>query len=226
MREVFRVMVIASALILSSGCESWWHLSQKQEPEKPAPKIPRPLYLGTVQQVYPAQKFALLRIIGPMPSPGATIISHPADGSNARIANLQVAEDSSPRNGMIVADIRSGVVAAGDRIFLYRNISSAPTERTVPSNDKTDTEESPRYVPPTPILNPSPNPSPRVPASADQQKTTEEETTSGTLTTGEPEPSSTPESDSSSAPQPSFPDLPQEVPSYIKDIPDDVTGWN
>ncbi len=222
MGERCRITIVSLALLLLASCSGWWHIGQKQQQEKVSPKIPPPLYLGTVQQVYPAQKFVLLRIIGPMPSPGATLISHPADGSTSRIANLQVAEDSSPRNGILAADVRSGVVVAGDRVFLYRDISSAPSGNTARSAD-TETEDSPHYVPPTPPGVRTPIVAPDSPPSSE---TTETELITDAPAPEEPTPPQ-PSSQGSDAESPaSLPDPPQEVPSYIKDIPDDVTGWN
>ena len=211
----------ALALFLLAGCSNWWHIGQKQQQEKNSSKVPPPLYLGTVQQVYAAQKFVLLRIIGPMPSPGATLISHPADGSNSRIANLQVSEDSSPRNGILAADVRSGVAVAGDRVFLYRNISSAPSDKATPSVN-TPTENSPRYVPPSPGVNSTPaSESPQqLPPSSEAAETGQ---STGASAQEEPAPPSQGSDSKSPAP---LPDLPQEVPSYIRDIPDDVTGWD
>lgn len=219
-------MILASALLLVSGCGDWWQISQKQQPSKTSPKIPPPLYLGTVQQVYPSQKFVLLRIVGPMPSPGTTLISHPADGSTSRIANLHVSEDSSPRNGVLIADVRSGVVAAGDRIFLYRDISSSPSTDAAPSVNTSSTDNSPRYVPPVSAVQrtPASDISQQPPVSPSLPETGQPGETSATE-----EPVTSQSEDSTSSPDrsDSLPDLPQEeVPSYIKDIPDDVTGWN
>ena len=85
------------------------------------------MYLGSVHQVFPADKFALLRIIGPMPAEGTVLITHPADGSVSRMANLIVSSAQHARNNFIAADIRAGVAVQGDRVFQYRSIS-APIE--------------------------------------------------------------------------------------------------
>lgn len=144
---------------------------QNQTPtEKPVEQTPAPQYLGTVHQVYPTQKFALLRIIGPIPAPGETLVTHPADGSTARMGNLVVAQDE-PRSGMIVADIRSGEVAGGDRVFLYRNISLPDLDQVKKVADAVDSMDSskpsPSSVPEMPqVALPTPPSLPVAPAAA------------------------------------------------------------
>lgn len=126
--------------LLALGCglsfTSCSQLQQQQkEPdskEETTPEIPPPLYLGSVHQVFPGDKFVLIRIIGPMPTEGTVLITHPADGSTERIGNLIVSSAQHARNNIIAADIRAGVVAKGDRVFKYRSIASAPIEEEEP----------------------------------------------------------------------------------------------
>lgn len=128
-------------------------LQQKQNSEKPAeeatPEIPPPLHLGAVHQVFSADKFALLRIIGPMPKEGTVLITHPADGSTDRVGNLIVSSAQHARNNIIAADIRAGVVMKGDRVFQYRSIAAAPIEEEEPEPfTMTDTDIDVGYTPP------------------------------------------------------------------------------
>lgn len=179
--------------------------------EEPAAQPPAPQYLGTVHQVYPSQNFALLRIIGPIPAPGTTIITHPADGSTQRMGNLVVAEDTPARSGMLVADIRSGAVLSGDRVFLYRDIAlpdpnavrktpeqenAAPEERT-PAPLSVRTSGTAR-----PVSMPAETANPAVSAPI-----------------VEPLPAQP-------AITPPLPPQPTQAPSYLNDIPDDVSQWD
>lgn len=128
-------------------------LQQQQNSEKPAeeatPEIPPPLHLGAVHQVFSADKFALLRIIGPMPKEGTVLITHPADGSTDRVGNLIVSSAQHARNNIIAADIRAGVVMKGDRVFQYRSIAAAPIEEEEPEPfTMTDTDIDVGYTPP------------------------------------------------------------------------------
>lgn len=180
-----------------------------------------PLYLGTVHQVYPAQKFALLRIIGPIPRAGVTLISHPADDSTTRMGNLVVSADSSPNRGIIVADIRSGSVASGDRIFLYRNISRQSDSASDRREDDVVTESPVAIAPPVqPTVAPAaqktdaPLTRPQ-PAAADAAESRGVEVT-------------TPPASAPQGPlrQPAMPNLPDKAPSYLNDIPDDINQWD
>jgi hypothetical protein len=99
-----------------------------------------PLHLGAVHQVYPEQGFALLRIIGPVPKGGTVLISHPMDGSNSRIGNLIVSSEFATRNNIIAADIRSGTVMKGDRVFQYRNLSTSQNDEESEGADSESVE--------------------------------------------------------------------------------------
>lgn len=134
----FRHISVA-LFILGALSQSSCSLVQQQDQQQEAPQEAEaeetnqrpPMYLGSVHQVYPERQFALLRIIGPMPAEGDVLISHPFDGTTDRIGNLCVASGQHSRNGIIAADIRSGVVMKGDRVFQYRNIlqdEEAPEE--------------------------------------------------------------------------------------------------
>ncbi len=112
-----------------SGCSQLQQQQENREQRQQAePEMPAPLYLGTVHQVFSADKFALLRIIGPIPPEGTVLISHPADGSADRVGNLVVSATQRARNGIIAADIRAGLVLKGDRIYKYRTISAVEEE--------------------------------------------------------------------------------------------------
>lgn len=177
-----------------------------------------PLHLGAVHQVYPQQGFALLRIIGPMPKGGTVLISHPADGSNTRIGNLVVSSEYTTRNNIIAADIRSGEVMRGDRIFQYRSISPTQT----PENSEEAALSGPR-----PIID-------SIPDSAVQEllQNTPEQNASAAA------PEDHGDSDAiienlPSAPEPTEQIAPRpasgssiNAPSYLDEIPDDISGWN
>lgn len=123
----YHAALIAVCLLLSS-CSLFEQKSEEaqKEAEKKMAVVPPPLHLGAVHQVFPDQHFALLRIIGPMPAEGATLITHPPDGATDRVGNLCVSSGQHVRGSMIAADIRSGTVVKGDRVFLYQRI--APPE--------------------------------------------------------------------------------------------------
>lgn len=219
-----------------SSCNFMQRFFPKHTPSPAAEQTKKelpPMYLGTVHQVYPAQKFALLRIIGPSPRPGVTLISHPADGANNRIGNLVVSENTAGRRGIIAADIRSGQILAGDFIYLYRNISSVPDdeeERRIDLTPSPDPEPTPA---PTPVAQqprvstPTPSPTRQPAATTPTEPATDDFTA---LFSGEDEPApdfggsavSTP----SQTPQPQIPGTPERAPSYLDSIPDDINQWN
>ena len=126
MNRFLSVLLLSlSSTLIFSACSQ---LAQQQSPQKEEQTseadIPPPLYLGTVHQVFTNDKFALLRIIGPIPPEGTVLISHPADGTASRVGNLVVSSAQHARNSIIAADIRAGLVLKGDRIFKYRSISA------------------------------------------------------------------------------------------------------
>lgn len=215
------VIFLLAPLLLVGACQQQQQLAQAEEQEAQKPKTPPPLHLGAVHQVYPEQNFALLRIIGPMPGPGDTLITHPADGSNSRIGNLVISTGQPTRNNIIAADIRSGTVVKGDRVFRYRNVAgyTAPSQNT----ETTDQEDIAEEV---------------APAVADTSIAPEEESVSNMRDEDFPEPILNREDDDThdtvveAAPQPSVPVTPasptpqQAAPSYLNDIPDDISQWD
>lgn len=145
--------ILLLALSCGLSCTSCSQMQQQQNDEKTKeeamPEIPPPLHLGAVHQVFPSDKFALLRIIGPMPKEGTVLISHPADGSADRVGNLVVSSAQHARGNIIAADIRAGLVLKGDRVFQYRSIAAAPVEEEEPEPfTLTDTEIDVGYTPP------------------------------------------------------------------------------
>lgn len=184
--------------------------TDNQNGEQSEQEIAPPLHLGAVHQVYPEQGFALLRIIGPVPKGGTVLISHPMDGSNSRIGNLIVSSEFATRNNIIAADIRSGTVMKGDRVFQYRSISASENE------DETDGSGSGHAE--RPILDTVPDSVIKEAEEAEQEQPAPEISEDVVV-----EPTYT-----APAPEPAKP-TPSEapgVPSYLEDIPDDISGWN
>lgn len=213
--RILTVMAAAAVLVMSTACQ----LQQQQNPasedktEKQEHKILPPMHLGAVHQVYPEQKFALLRIIGPMPRGGTVLITHPADGSNIRIGNLVVSSDFNARGNIIAADIRSGEVMQGDRVFQYRNISKTEEDEDSPEARRNAYR---------PIFD----------------SVTPEEVAAARLQEGEPvsntptatEEDAIPETPFQDSPEPHTPEPPTsnpavDVPSYLDEIPDDIHDW-
>lgn len=167
--------------------------------------MPPPLHLGAVHQVYPEQGFCLLRMLGPIPVPGTTLISHPADGSNDRAGNLCVSHAQGLRNGMIAADIRSGIVLRGDRVFLYRDIAAPETPETEEAPSPAEEDDTVRDDDPllnTPITDEAP---PAAPAPVEESPSVE----TTVLPAEEQQPA-----------------LPDSSPGKLDDIPDDINDWD
>lgn len=165
--------------------------------------------MGSVHQVFPVDKFALLRIIGPIPPEGTVLITHPADGSADRIGNLIVSSAQHARNNIIAADIRAGQVVKGDRVFKYRSIAAAPIEEEEPVPfTLTDTEIDVGYTPPE----------------------IKEKIQQATEPAEEPiAPTPSPAAATTVLPEnePTVPNIP-EIPPHNKfdDIPDTIGGWD
>lgn len=147
--------VLLSALVCGLTFTSCSPFQQQEKqpaaPDEAIPDIPPPLYLGTVHQVFSTDKFALLRIIGPLPTEGTVLITHPADGSADRIGNLIVSSAQHARNSIIAADIRAGIVMKGDRVFRYRNIAAQEeqsAEEPAEASTLSGTEIDLGYTPP------------------------------------------------------------------------------
>lgn len=195
-------------------------LQQQQNDEKPeeeaTPEIPPPLHLGAVHQVFSADKFALLRIIGPMPKEGTVLITHPADGSADRVGNLIVSSAQHARGNIIAADIRAGVVMKGDRVFQYRSIAAAPIEEEEPEPfTLTGTEIDVGYTPPAikekmeTAMSDAAGPAPSPVLQEDDSNITAGETT--VLPTEEPV----------------APAVPEITPhGRFDDIPDNINDWD
>lgn len=218
MKHFLCLISLMTAALLGS-CSLLQQQAAPSQKEKQAKVLP-PMYLGEVHQVYPSQGFALLRIIGPMPKPGVTLITHPVDGTTARMGNLAISEDSTPRNGLVVADIRAGSVVSGDRVFLYRNISPGDDPEETPLPKPAPARAAEDAAPSTPpmrvnatrddLAQPAPQPAPiPEPAAASAEQETP--------------PATSPHLPSGPIVLPSTPDTP---PAYLNDIPDDVNQWN
>lgn len=234
-----RSVILALVALVPSSC-IWQQQQQQQqkngESDETAGKVAEnpPLCLGAVHQVYPEQNFVLLRIIGPMPAPGTTLITHPPDGSVSRLGNICVTTEKATRNGIVAADVRAGTVLRGDRVFLYRDVSiHSPKEEENPVPADTQPEIGPDMQP---DIKPSDAPSdpeadnehPRIintpvragdedipdPVGAGEDDTAIEQPPSTGDAAGTPD----------SIPLPSG--SPGTAPSYLDEIPDNIDGWN
>lgn len=187
-------------------------LAVEDEKDDEEAKIPPPLHLGAVHQVIPDRNFALLRIIGPMPKEGTVLISHPADGAIDRVGNLMVSSGQHRRGNIIVADIRSGTVIKGDRVFLYRCIAAANEEEeelpqedvNIPSEADMASEESLPDFNSTSAISDAGH-SPFVPA---------------------PRPEPEPEIAPIPKPEPQQEPARSGIPDKLLDVPDTLDGWN
>ena len=219
------IIVLLLPLLLACCCQQQQRVVEEQEEKVVKP--PPPLHLGAVHQVYPEQNFALLRIIGPMPGPGDTLITHPADGSNSRIGNLVISTGQPTRNNIIAADIRSGTVVKGDRVFRYRNIAASASENQGALPNDALAEE---VVAPMQVATPQPEEEEELPSNM-----RDDEFPSPVL--DRPESEAEEEDDDShdthieAHPEPSIPIQPsgapsQAAPAYLNDIPDDISQWD
>lgn len=148
----YSVCVFWKLVCIIVGSSLLWSCSQ---PTKSAPVAAKPTFVGVVDRVYPDQKYVLVRIGGLFPSVGTTLIAHAPEGQGTRVSNLVVSPERLG-NLRIPADIRSGAVASGDLVFLYRGLA-APEAKTsdedvtpVPSeeNEKKTGVEFPPGLPP------------------------------------------------------------------------------
>jgi len=236
-----RSAILALAALLLGSCV-WQQQQQQQqknsESDEAAVKVAEnpPLCLGAVHQVYPEQNFVLLRIIGPLPAPGTTLITHPPDGSVSRLGNICVTTEKATRNGIIAADVRAGTVLRGDRVFLYRDVSThSPKEEDnpepaddqpeiepsiqpdsrpdgVPSDDAAADNEHPGIIN-TPVRASDEDIPDPVTDAGEDDTTVEQDPTAGEATEAP-----------SSIPLPSG--SPGTAPSYLDDIPDNIDGWD
>ena len=223
---LFPFLVLLGCALQFSCSQNQQQPHQETDSRTAAEKVPPPLYLGTVHQVFPDDKFVLVRMIGPRPAEGTVLITHPEDGSTARVGNLIISSAQHARSSIIAADIRAGVVMKGDRVFQYRNIATAPIqEEEAPepepeaftlSGDQIDLG----YVPP------------EVRARREKLAKLREQQSPRPVGTVEPiaqekgpAPSFMPDGeDESPAPAPDF-DVPQGLPR-LDDVPDTISGWD
>lgn len=204
------------AVLAATACQNVQEKRHVTEAEREAAmrKTPPPMHLGAVHQVFPEKHFALLRIIGPLPQEGAVLITHPPDGATDRMGNLRVSSAQNSRSNIIAADIRSGTVIKGDRVFMYRTIapvedeeeqstgeqSTAGEETPAPATDDTLPEHPAPELP-----EPAALPHPDIPEPA----VTEETEPKSVETTVLPEQT-----------DPNAPDI-----KLIQDVPDSIHGW-
>lgn len=217
MKHILFPILALLGMVWQCSC-SQMQQQRSMEPVEGAQKeeLPPPLYLGSVHQVFSADKFALLRIIGPMPAEGTVLITHPADGSTSRMANLIVSSSQHARSNFVAADIRAGVVAQGDRVFQYRAIAAPiePEEDTMPEPATFGSEELDLgYVPPAVQAL-------REKARAARQEPPQEEEETGV----QPAPVLPDEEEEDEAPAPQLPATPG-IP-HLDDIPDTIGGWD
>lgn len=208
--KLIPAIALAALAALPIGCQQQQKASSREKEE--VSKALPPLHIGAVHQVFPDQRFALLRIIGPMPKAGTTLITHPADGSNTRIGNLVVSADQPARNRIIAADIRSGTVVQTDRVFQYRDISPMEGEEESRPSLADDSPSSP--VQQERDLSAS-----QAEAILPQQDAVVESSSpgAGQEVSVLPDPVSTP-------PRPAT--TPSKAPDYLNDIPDDINNWD
>lgn len=223
-----RVILSASVLLLlATACQQQQQQQQLQEKEQEqtVAKTPPPLHLGAVHQVYPEQKFALLRIIGPMPGPGDTLITHPADGSSTRIGNLVISTGQPTRNNIIAADIRSGTVVKGDRVFRYRSIARYEEEKQEQEDTPLEVETTDdTAVEPAPYSEPVSKPVSNMSNEDFPSPVLNSETVESTPVTTPTAPAHQNEAPIQHT-APVAP-LTPATPAYLNDIPDDISQWD
>ncbi len=219
MKPPTAAVLLLALTLLPTACI--WQQQKVETPAEPAaaeakPQVLPPLYLGAVHQVYPEQGFALLRIIGPLPKAGDTLISHPADGSTGRMGNLCVSALMPARNGIVAADIRSGTIAKGDRVFRYRNIASGAASDDVIAVERPAgmVEDMPPATSDTPLPAPAPIEEEEAPIPPPTASPTVETTVLPTFAPVAP------------GSDPDAPKAPAFAPDYLDSIPDSIDDWN
>ncbi len=221
MKSPLALSLLLLACLAAPSCQ-WQQQQQHKSEESKAQKGDEepPLHLGAVHQVYPEQGFALLRIIGPIPKAGTTLITHPADGSNSRIGNLAVSSQQPSRDGIIAADIRSGTIVKGDRVFQYRDVSKHPgKEQTVTD---APTSEDPLEQKPALENDTTVETAPVLPGTETASPDAGVDTTvlpSSSTSAGAP-------TDAAAPASPSAPSAPTQAPDYLNDIPENINDWN
>ena len=218
------ILAITLAAILLPGCSVFQQTKRVTEAERKEEmhRTPPPLHLGAVHQVFPEKHFALLRIIGPMPAEGTVLITHPPDGATDRIGNLRVASGQNSRSNIIAADIRSGTVIKGDRVFQYRTVAVEDEEEQQPQQEGQHAAEE--QAPQSPAASEIPEPAaPELPEPAALPRPQHTDLADAVLNQPEDEPNSVettviPETDRVQQENP-------ESTKLIQDIPDQIDGW-
>ncbi len=208
-------LLLCLALLPTACIQQQRKAADKQEEAKP--RVLPPLHLGAVHQVYPEQGFALLRIIGPMPGPGVTLITHPANGSNERIGNLSISSQQPSRDGIIAADIRSGTVVKGDRVFRYRNVAAGDDSGDIIAAERPtglSSEQTEPDLDAEPIIPPPAAEESEAPIPAPEELPAVETTVLPTLEPAAP------------GSEPDAPSAPAHAPEYLDSIPDSIDDWD
>lgn len=211
-------VALAAVCLLLPACELFDQAGSEaaqKEAEKKMAVVPPPLHLGAVHQVFPDQHFALLRIIGPIPAEGATLITHPPDGATDRVGNLCVSSGQHVRGSMIAADIRSGTVVKGDRVFLYHRIA-APEGKEQDDAPATAEDEQGNDT----IIEPA-----ATDTASDAFPADTEADTPAADTPATPDPG--PAVETTILPKDNdVPSAPTAPSSRLEGIPDDISGWD
>lgn len=211
MKYAFFFRFLGTATVFAGVASCSWFQQQQLPEEKKEEKEPPPLYLGTVDQVYPDRQFALVRLIAPMPAPGTTLISHPADGSTDRVGNLSASSERVD-DLRIAADIRGGTVMRGDYVFAYRPLAEPIAKK----------QEVPGETPPT-NLEEDDTPLPETGGPLPENTgvlTLPEASLPGMPEQAAPETQSPPAAPPATVPPPAGPQAPRKAPSSLDDIPD------
>lgn len=214
--RVIPALLLAAFLLPACSSTKQNQSTPEEERQENLRRTPPPLHLGAVHQVFPEKHFALLRIIGPMPAEGSVLITHPPDGATDRIGNLRVASGQNSRSNIIAADIRSGTVIKGDRVFQYRTIAvedeEKPQETTEHPAEETPAEPAPAATPEPELPEPAALPHPQHTDIADAVLNQDNDQPNSVETTV------IPEADRVQQENP-------ESTKLIQDIPDQIDGW-
>ena len=220
------ILPLLLAALLLPGCATQQQGKRVTEAERRENlhRTPPPLHLGAVHQVFPEKHFALLRIIGPMPAEGSVLITHPPDGAADRIGNLRVSTGQNSRSNIIAADIRSGTVIKGDRVFQYRTVAREDgEEQQEPVQPAAEEQPAGDTQAETPTAAAPPVPEPELPEPAALPHPQHTNIADAVLNQPDPEPNSVettviPEADRVQQENP-------ESSKLIQDVPDSIEGW-
>ncbi len=141
----FIILLASAAGLMLCSCS---------QPAPPPKKTQAPIYVGKVEQVYPLHNYALLSVQG-RPLQAGTILISQSDGTDGevRVANLVVSDERLGRR-RLPADIRSGAVRPGDKVFLYRNLTRPDNKAQTATPEGEDTP--PQTADDTPAANDAP----------------------------------------------------------------------